>query len=287
MVAVDAAEMIVSSPEAVVEDFWDVRESFLAATAGVFFLETGKAGFLKTAFEVRFTRRGGGLSAFGDDTADSVLLGLGLGLLDRDTGVPIGDATVEPNVPFSPTLEGVCMKLPIARLRTGDSFMACVFVLKAVCGRSVSLDPGRLNDARERDCIALPGRWLDVGRSLRLLAGRDGKPNASVSKKLEWDALVRRAGDGDNRDNVSIVLSAKDGRDVLGVMAVNVSPPNFSSSSASCPTVGLGCEFVSVAGPGVDGFVILGVRILPRAVVWELHCEDGRFLRLGSFVECI
>lgn len=172
--------------------------------------------------------------------------------------------------------------LPIFRPRTGELPMVDSCDLKELCGKSEPgplLDPGRLRDGRENDCIALSGRWLDSGRSLRLLAGRDGIPNASVSKKVECDARVLKAGDGDKRDSVSMVLSAKDGPNLFGVLTLKVLSLTGSSS------VGLCSELASVAESVLDSLVILGVRSLPGAVVCEIHCEDGRFLKPGNFVD--
>lgn len=93
---------------------------------------------------------------------------------------------------------------------------------------------------------------------------------------MELEALFFRAGDEGKCDSVSIVLSAKD-----GVGGFNARPRIVLSPAPSSST-GLFCECESLDAPPFDMLVILGVRFLFKV---EIHCDEGRFLKPGSFVE--
>lgn len=77
-------------------------------------------------------------------------------------------------------------------------------------------------------------------------------------------------------DNVSIVLSARDGRDLDDCRARVVLCP-APPSSVLFPCGGDGID-----APLLDTFERLGARCLDE-VACEIHCDDGRFFRPGSF----
>lgn len=119
--------------------------------------------------------------------------------------------------------------------------------------------------------MELSERRLEGGREARLLAGLELAPNGSSSKKLELEVLGRRAGAGDRCDSVSMVLSAREGRGLL-------SPPAAGSST------GLVWDCASPATSSLAVFVMLGVRFRVNCAV-EIHCDEGLFLKPGSFDE--
>lgn len=275
----DAAEKIKSSPEVVVEDFWDARESFRGVPTGVVvLLIAGAGGFFNRPFrdglgcsgrvDSVFDPMGDEMSSFGFS---------GLGVLARGTRTLDGDAILDRTLAFSPTLEGVRNRVLGARPRPGELSMEGNCDLKGLLVDAScpgpELEPGLLRDGR-----AVAGlEHLDAGLSPHLLDGRDADPSGSVSKKLEMDALVLRAGVEGRCANVSMVLSAKDGR-VLGAF------PRFISSPSTSPSTGLLCEYELLEAPALDNFVILGVRFLV-SVACETHCDEGLFLSPGSLVE--
>lgn len=95
---------------------------------------------------------------------------------------------------------------------------------------------------------------------------------------MELEALLFKAGVEGRCDNVSIVLSAKDG---LGGFNVRSRIPSSLTSSSS---TGLFCECESLDAAPFDMLVILGVRFLFN-VVCEIHWDEGLFLNAGSFVD--
>lgn len=118
----DAAEKIVSSPEVVVEDFWDTRESFLGVPAGVVvLLEAGADGVFNRPFGDGLGcsgRAGSIFDATGDATSSFGFSGLGV--LARGTRTLDGDAILDRTLAFSPTFDGVRNRVLDVRPRPGE-----------------------------------------------------------------------------------------------------------------------------------------------------------------------
>lgn len=117
--AVDEAENIVSSPEAVVEDFWDVTEPFLMGSGGKLdFFVAGAEGFLKTPFTDGLGWRVRAATFWGPlGDAGSYLSFPKLGVLDRERRAVDGVAALSSILPFRPTLEGFFIRVPVIRPR--------------------------------------------------------------------------------------------------------------------------------------------------------------------------
>lgn len=285
---VDAAENRVSSPDAVVEDFWDVSESFLGVPDGVLlvFSAVGMEGFLNRPFTGGRAWLGRAATALGPMGDAAVKPGFsGLGVLERGIAMP-GDTILEGALAFSPTLEGLRMRVLGIRPRAGVLSIGGSGDLKRLFVRTSwpgpepgpELEPGLLRDCGIGGGWELSERRLDPGLSPRLLTGLDVDPDGSFSKKLDMETLLFRAGVEGRCDSVSIVLSANDGRGGFNVL------PRIVSSPAQSSSTGLFCECESLDAPPFDMLVILGVRFLFK-LVCETHCDEGLFLKPGSFVE--
>lgn len=278
MVADEAAEML-SSPEAVVEDFWEAVDPFRTGSAGVLVIFGIGAGG-----RLRLLKDGQVLRDRADNVLDPVIdmlalrLGFsGLGVRDRDSRALDGEAIFERKLPLSPTVEGVFISVPIVRPRTGVVSGAIRFGDKASLVEKFrsgsALEPGLLSEGSDGGLEDIEGR-REPAREPRLLTGLGVILTGSVSKKFECDTLLRRAGDACKCANVSIVLSAKDGR-VLEVLAW------LASSPASSSTTGLFCTGELLDAPPVDILLKLGVRCRVK-VPWYIYDVETCLLSAGS-----
>lgn len=192
------------------------------------------------------------------------------------------DAMLGCTLPLSPTLEGFRIRVPEVRLGMGGISIASSCDLKGLFDErswfGPELEPGRLSDGRANVGLELSERRLDPGRSPHLLTGLDVDPSGSVSKKLELEALLLLLKEGVEGSwaSVSLVLSAKEGGGLNPL-------PRSVSSPVESPSTGLLCEGESFAPP-FEMFVMLGVRFRVK-VAWEIHCDEGRFLKPGSLVD--
>lgn len=137
-----------------------------------------------------------------------------------------------------------------------------------------ALEPGLLNEGSGGG-LELSEQRRDPGREPRLLTGLVVDLMGSVSKKLEIETRLRRAGDGCKCDSVSIVLSAKD---VGGLRVLAWSASAVASSSA----VGLLCNGVLLDAPPLDKLLMLGVRCLVRVSLCCNHDADACLRRPGN-----
>lgn len=260
VVADDTAERL-SSPEAVVEDFCEAFDPFRKGLAGGMdvFTRPGVEGFL------RLFRDGRAWTVRADCVLDpfvgvpALRLGFsGLGVRERGSRALEGDAILERKVPFNPTVEGVFIKVPMVRPRTGVPLVDFggdgKEPLIEVSGPGPELEPGRLSEGNDGGS-ELSERRRNPAREPRLLAGLDVDLIGSASKKLELDTLLRKAGDGCKCDSVSMVLSAKDGR---GFRAL----ARFVSSLVSASAAGLFRRGDVADTQPVDTLLTLGVRCL-------------------------
>lgn len=120
VVADEIAETL-SSPEAVVEDFCEADEPLRKGWEGVLdVFRVGAEGLL------RLLKEGRAWTVRADSVLDPAIgipalrLGFsGLGVRERNSRALEGDAILERKVPFSPTVEGVLINVPIVRPREG------------------------------------------------------------------------------------------------------------------------------------------------------------------------
>lgn len=109
----------------------------------------------------------------------------GLGVFERGIDMPEGDTIWERALAFSPTFEGIRMRVLGICPRAGVLSIGGRDDLKGLLARASwpgpELEPGLLHDCGMGGCWVLSEHQLDPGLSLRLLTGLEFDPDGSIS----------------------------------------------------------------------------------------------------------